>query len=685
MRPTFRSMRARLGAAAAALAVLGLSLGPGREGGPRADELPKGVVRLGGPSMHYPQALSVHFPADGKSLLAGGWAEVREWGLKTKALSRRYRGEKWHAWDLTTTPDGRQLVVRDFDGDVLLLDRAENKVVRHIRRGGDQIQAFAVSPDGKTLAAGMGQGELRLWDLATGRQRRFRAAHPVPPAVPQPGALVAPPKSPPWITYLAFSPDGKTLTSSAMGDVVRGWSVATGRQVWALGPKETRDGPFAFAADGKSVAAPTLVQPLGPLGRNGPCGYALWSVPGGKKGTELEGTVGAYRVAFSPDGKSIAAGGGGCRLKVWDARTGKLRFSAALGSSVSGLEFSRDSKFVACVSTGLGLWEVASGREVLGRDGHTGVVTGIVVSADGKRVATSGAEGSIRLWDAKTGRQQTVLPGHEQLAWGVALSPDGASAASVGMDGALRAWDLATGRPRWRFTFRVDDQLGGVAYSPDGKWVGVAGGNLTIHLIDAATGKRKAALVGYDGFGQNGGSVFRFSPTGKQLAAPVRQGPGGGGIRNEENRRRPGLAFDPRLGPGSEPDGKTRVALWDLATGRRVRLLGPAGEHTPAFAFSPDGDLLAVGAPQAADTAIVDVRTGAVQQRLKAPGGQPLAFTPDGKRLFAGAVCFDLATGRKAFALPVEAQALAVFPDSRKVAVVDGRDGTASVWDLAGR
>src|SRR5207302_138837 len=122
-----------------------------------------------------------------------------------------------------------------------------------------------------------------------------------------------------------------------------------------------------------------------------------------------------------------------------------------------------------------------------------------VAFAPNGKVATAGADGTVRIWDPSTGVQLHKLqqPGK---AVGVAFSPDGKSlaATSAGLGGTLVLWDVATGKELWRSWQKM---LAGsaVAFSPDGKVV-VAGFADALFAFQSSSGRAlfasKAARAG---------------------------------------------------------------------------------------------------------------------------------------------------------------------------------------------
>src|SRR5437588_5704354 len=178
----------------------------------------------------------------------------------------------------------------------------------------------------------------------------------------------------------------------------------------------------------------------------------LWDVASGKKLHTLQGyTAPIWKVAFSPDGKTLASIGGGSgpgespgEVKLWDVATGKERVPVKdHPHGVGSMAFSADGKTLATSAGKNGdgglaavkLWDVATGKEKM----ELGVgAWSLAFAPDGKTLAmgvgglTAEKPGSVQLWDLTTGKKRASMPGHGAGDLAVGFTPDGKTLVSVG-------------------------------------------------------------------------------------------------------------------------------------------------------------------------------------------------------------------------------------------------------------
>lgn len=606
------------------------------------DKPPAGaLLRLGSRQMRHPSGTVGDFAADNRTLFTGSAGLIREWDTETNTLRREIPLPGiGNVRLLRCTPDASTLLLSDLQA-VHVWDRTTKKRIRTIQLPNQRIEHFALSPNGKTVAVGTREGHVRLFDLATGQDHDLDITPS--PQKTQPSS----------ITSLAWLPDGKTLVSSAFRDGVRAWDPITGDEKWSL-PSEAAHGPIAVTPNGKQLITTFETDP-------GEYQAALYDTATQKHVKTLHGFVASDGLCVSPDGRYFWNGS-----QIWDTDAGKWIHSLNLAARVDSGAFSRDGKRVACGGHAVYLFDVVSGKELFDDTGHAGAVNAISVSADGKLVATAGQDGTARVWDGITGKLLHTFHEYFGRLASVSLSPDGKRLAAGDFD-TLRVIDLANGRVLWR----AEDhrELFQVAYSPDGSTIAVGGNNLRVHLYDAKTGQAIRNLDGSNSRTNGGlrsGWHFAWTPDSTGLVSPVCLQP----LRN----------LQPIGGPGGEGDGKTRFVLWDVKTGERVRVIGPAAQwdHAP-ISIAPDGLHAAVGGDR---VSLVELKTGKTKWMSEVSGWGPLAFAGDGK-LYAGSACLDAKTGKKGSELKVDAKklhAIAVPPKGKTVLTASPDDNTVIVW-----
>jgi WD40 repeat protein len=418
---------------------------------------------------------------------------------------------------------------------------------------------------------------------------------------------------------LDYSPDSKLLAISrssspnekAIGHVtVR--EVGTGKELLdvALGKDIVNLGELAFSPDGKTLAAGLEKD------------VHLWSVPGGRLLHKLAGHGRPVRsLAFAQGGKRLVSGDAGGLLCLWDAATGERLLPETTA-------------------------------------GHPQAITAAVFTPDGSALYTGDGGGEVRSWGPKGGRQRGEPWPHGVWITALAVSPDSRRVLTSFSHSDPCIRDTATGSIL--LTLRGHDEKHAVrtaVWSPHGKLVATGGDDQTIRLWDPASGREVRQL---DPRGDGGSAIcavrdLAFSPDGDTLLATC------------ENETR---------------------SLWRVADGRKLWSYYRDGVSPSSSALSPDGRWAAFWG-DGQELELLETATGQPCANFSKGSPEPRLFLSDGQTVAAckgtDVILYDLAAGREKARLSGHrgtVRVLAYCPRRQWLASA-GADTTAVVWDVA--
>ncbi|KAI9318653.1 WD40-repeat-containing domain protein [Dichotomocladium elegans] len=264
----------------------------------------------------------------------------------------------------------------------------------NVQRDGDlYIRSVCFSPDGKFLATGAEDKQIRIWDIAAARIRNTFIGHDQD------------------IYSLDFSRDSRVIASGSGDRTIRLWSMTEQKvlhiiPIQDLDQKDSGVTSVAISPDSRLVAAGSLDKMV-----------RVWDIHSGQLLERLEGHKDSvYSVAFMPDGRTLVSGSLDKTIKMWQ-----------LGEGMDGrYGMERDRSKGACKMT---------------FTGHKDFVLSVACTPDSNWIVSGSKDRSVQFWDPRTGATQFMLQGHKNSVISVATSLSGQTLFATGSgDNRARIW-----------------------------------------------------------------------------------------------------------------------------------------------------------------------------------------------------------------------------------------------------
>ncbi len=488
--------------------------------------------------------------------------------------------------------------------------------------------------------------------------------------------------------HLVFSRDSRHVCFT-MDRTVHEWSTGS----WQ--PEATRNAfgrVVGLSRDGTLIAARRT--------RGDPERLLVVEDASGTVLSTLDGYWDLAAAELSDDGTLVATVSPDGMLRVFDARSGRLRLTHPSGESASAwprLAISGTRGWIAWSASRLVRVLDPSKRTLVAETRAVDPVSGLTFHPDGVRLAMADAAGRVRVWNpsARDAPERTWTESDSPMA--LAFSRDGSRLATAARNGTVRVTDAESGTALAALTGLGSHEAAAVTFSPDGRFV--------------LAGSRHGVVRLWDLPHHGGGSVLERNVQGLGVSGDRKRialSTGNGAIVMESTDGArllhiavtgPVVALDQRGERLATGDQSGRIGILDARTGERISAWTAHGDAVRSIVFAPDGHLVATSGADCI-VRLWEASTGREVASMRLPEEvAAMSFSPDGTRLATGAGSFarsvaggavtlwQVPSGKAVLRLSPESKwgeivrALAYSRDGTRIATGEFASGTVRIYD----
>jgi WD40 repeat protein/serine/threonine protein kinase len=392
------------------------------------------------------------FAEGGAHLLTGAWdGRLHVWDITgaEPELIRAAREHSSHLARIGASRNGLVLATAGEDQTVNLWEPGTYRHLTRLRGHTNQVNAMAISVDGRTLVTGNGNdGSTRVW----------RADRTNSTDLLNVGSLIA-----------GFGADGRSLILGPRQRDSR-WRVA-GPEPYSVPlttnahfPQDLRCKPFDVAKDG---ALAVLAHSAGWV--------ELWDLHARRPTAAWRAeTNDIHQAIFSPDASQFATGSADGRIRLWSTDARNIATFHPGSQGVTALVFAPDGGVLAAgyEYSRVLLWNLADGQE-LAPLGALEAISGLGFSPDGRLLAVANLEGGVKLFELPLGTLVAELKGHVMGVLHAEFLPDGKTLVTGSLDGKIKLWNLATRQEIFTLSVPEGGMFHSLAVAPRGRLLAV--------------------------------------------------------------------------------------------------------------------------------------------------------------------------------------------------------------------